>query len=57
MREEFGPEVRFRPIQTERRGFLRRRLGIAADHGDPVGLVDRALGVIEDRLMWDRFGL
>ena len=57
MRERFGAEVRFRPIATERRGWFRRRLGIGAGDTDPASLLDRAVALIEERLMWDRFGL
>jgi signal peptide peptidase SppA len=55
MRQRFGDKVRLRVIQTERSGWLRRRLGLAA--AEDVGVVERVVAAIEDRLMWDRFGL
>jgi signal peptide peptidase SppA len=57
MRERFGEGVRFRMIATERQPWWRRRMGLAANTGDPAGLLDRALALVEERLMWDRFGL
>jgi serine protease SohB len=57
MRERFGPEVRLRMIPTERPSWWRRRLGVAGAGGDPLALVDRAVGLIEERAMWGRFGL
>ena len=57
MRERYGSEVRFRLIPTGRSPWWRRRLGVAAGQGDPLQLVDRVVGAIEERLLWDRFGL
>jgi signal peptide peptidase SppA len=57
MRERFGEGVRFRPIAAERRGWFRRRLGIGVGQDDAAGLLGRALALVEERMMWDRFGL
>src|SRR6478609_6826685 len=50
LRERFGPNVRLRAIPTDRSRWWRRRLGLAA--GSPLGLVDEALAVVEERLLW-----
>ena len=57
LREHYGEKVRVLPIPTGRGGWLRRRLGV--DHGGDMaaGLVDRVIATIEERLMWNRFGL
>jgi len=55
LRERFGPNVRLRVIPTDRSRWWRRRLGLAA--GSPLGLVDEALAVVEERLLWERYGL
>jgi signal peptide peptidase SppA len=57
MRARYGDEVRFRLIPTERAPWWRRRLGVAGGERDPLLLVDRALALVEERLMWSRFGL
>jgi signal peptide peptidase SppA len=55
LRERFGPNVRLRVIPTDRSRWWRRRLGLAAR--SPLGLVDEALAVVEERLLWERYGL
>jgi signal peptide peptidase SppA len=55
MRERYGENVRLRMIPTERSAW-RRRLGLAG--GDRAAAVaDRLIALVEDRLMWGRFGL
>ena len=43
------------PIQLQR-GFL-RRLGLQSREGTSLALLDGAIGLIEERLLWSRFGL
>ncbi len=55
MRERYGPEVRFRRFGGER-PLWRRRLGLAT--GDrALDVADGVATLIEERLMWGRFGL
>ncbi|MBX6366443.1 MAG: S49 family peptidase [Rhodospirillales bacterium] len=56
LRERFGPEVRLRPIESRRRRrwlpsvpFRTRR--------DPLDLVADLFALVEERLLWARFGL
>ena len=58
MRAEFGDKVRFR-VLGERRGTLRRRLGLAdGDAGALSGdFASGALAALEERSLWARFGL
>ncbi len=54
MREKFGERVKLRPL-AERRGLLRRRLGIG---GPPAAdLAAEAIAAIEDWAAWRRLGL
>jgi signal peptide peptidase SppA len=54
MREKFGKRVKFRPV-TERRGLLRRRLGVAAR---PNGaLAADIIAALDEWAAWRRFGL
>jgi serine protease SohB len=52
LRDRYGANVRLKTIATER-SMLRRRLG-GLDGGR---LVDGAIAAIEERLLWNRFGL
>jgi len=54
MRERYGDQVRFRAIPTERSAW-RRRLGLGGP--DAAGLLDRLVEIVEERLLWSRFGL
>lgn len=57
-RDRFGDKVRLRVIEASR-GRLRRRFGLARG-GDETGSLDWAAGAIaavEERLIWNRFGL
>ena len=56
LQEQFGRTVRLRVIPTERSSWWRRRLGLGAGR-DPVGLLDAVVAYIEERLLWDRYGL
>lgn len=58
VRDRFGDKVRLRVIEASR-GRLRRRFGLARG-GDETGSLDWAAGAIaavEERLIWNRFGL
>ena len=61
LREKFGKDVRVLPIPTGRSGWLRRRMGMTAAGQEPAGalsrVIDRAIAVVEERLLWNRFGL
>jgi serine protease SohB len=55
LREQFGETARILPIPISKGGWLRRRLGMEAEGAD--GLVGRVVAVVEERLLWSRFGL
>jgi len=52
LRGRFGDKVRLVMV-GERRGWLRRRLGLRA----PDSPVEQALAMVEERALWSRFGL
>jgi len=55
LRERYGENVRVLPIPTGKSGWLRRRLGMT---GEPVAdIFGGIISVIEERLLWNRFGL
>lgn len=63
MREVYGEKVKLKLVSSER-GWLRRRLGLAALQGigggsvmDAAGLTDDALAALEARALWARYGL
>lgn len=56
LRERFGEHVRVLPLSPER-SMWRRRLGMFGGEPVAVGIVDRVITAIEERLMWSRFGL
>ena len=55
MRERFGERVKFRPM-AERRGFLRRRLGLGAARA-PSELAGEIIAALDEWAAWRRFGL
>lgn len=56
VRGRFGDKVRLRPI-TQRQGLLRRlRPGFTGTHA-PAEMVDGVVTALEERLLWQRFGL
>lgn len=60
LRERYGEKVRVLVIPTQRTGWLRRRLGMGAGYesqGLVAAIADRVIAVIEERLLWNRFGL
>jgi ClpP class serine protease len=60
LRARFGENVRVLPIATER-SLIRRRLGlsVAGPLAAPLvdGVLERAIAAIEERFLWNRFGL
>jgi ClpP class serine protease len=56
LREHYGENVAIKPVASER-GFLRRRLGLRGGDGWSLALLDRLVAVLEERLLWGRFGL
>jgi serine protease SohB len=59
LRERYGDKVRVLPIAIGRGGWWRRRLGFGGGGGDDVSvaLVDRLIAAVEERMLWNRFGL
>jgi len=59
LRDRFGDKVQLRLVQV-RRGFLGRRLGfrLGGEPGpEPRGWAGEAIAAVEERLLWNRFGL
>jgi signal peptide peptidase SppA len=56
LRERYGDGLVLKPIAAER-GFLRRRLGMGTGEAAAAALVDRLIATLEERLLWNRFGL
>lgn len=56
LRERFGPEVRLRPIETRRRRRWLPSIPIGTRR-DPLDLVSDLIALVEERLLWARFGL
>jgi signal peptide peptidase SppA len=60
LREKYGERVRVLAIPTQRSGWLRRRLGMQAEYDSPgaiATIADRVIAIVEERLLWNRFGL
>ena len=57
LQERFGAKVRLRTIPTERSAWWRRRLGLGGIGRDVVGVLDAAAAIVEERVLWDRYGL
>ncbi len=56
LREHFGDKVRLRVIRTER-NMLRRRLGLGSSDRLAASLVERVIAIVDEHLVWGRFGL
>jgi signal peptide peptidase SppA len=56
LKERYGKDVRIKLIATER-SMWRRRLGRLGGEDRALGILDRAFAAIEERMMWNRFGL
>jgi NhaA family Na+:H+ antiporter len=61
MRERYGERVKFRLIEPPRRSLLRRLQGPGVGLADPLAGPEAwgagMLAAIEERLLWNRFGL
>lgn len=58
LRERFGESVRMRLIGAPRSLFARRQgVGVAVGAGLAQGWADEAIGALEQRALWARFGL
>ncbi len=56
LRDRFGEDVRMRVI-SPRRSWARRRFGFTMARPEPGDWVGQAIGAVEERLLWSRFGL
>lgn len=56
LKERYGEDVRIKTISTERSAW-RRRLGVLGRDDAMIRIVDRAIAGLEERLLWNRFGL
>jgi len=56
LKERYGEDVRIKTITTERSAW-RRRFGLTARDDAVSRLVDRGIVALEERLLWNRFGL
>ena len=56
LRERYGDKVVIKPIAAER-GFLRRRLGIPGSEAATSALVGQAAALLDERLLFGRYGL
>jgi len=56
LKEKYGKDVRIKTIATER-SMWRRRFGLTGGDDGVSRLVGRAVSSIEERMLWDRFGL
>ncbi len=60
LREKYGEKVRVLAVPTQRVGWLRRRLGMSGAP-ESTGLISaiagRVIAIVEERLLWNRFGL
>lgn len=56
LRDRFGDNVRMRVI-SPRRSWARRRFGFSVSRPEPGDWVGQAIATVEERLLWNRFGL
>ncbi|SDB29024.1 S49 family peptidase [Bauldia litoralis] len=56
LKEKYGDKVEMKPIAASQ-GFLRRRLGMAAPGMAVAAQVEGVVGALEERLLWERYGL
>ncbi|MCB1500672.1 MAG: S49 family peptidase [Bauldia sp.] len=57
LKEKYGEDVELKAIGAER-GFLRRRLGLGSRGGvEAQAMAEGAIAVIEERMLWNRYGL
>ncbi len=57
MQEKFGDKTRFVPVE-ERKGWLKQKMGVwSAPQMDTRAWADNLIAAVEERLIWNRFGL
>ena len=56
LKEKYGDKVEMKPIAASQ-GFLRRCLGMAAPGMAVAAQVEGVVGALEERLLWERYGL
>ena len=56
LEERFGEDVVLKTVGSQR-SFWRRRLGLPGTEPVGVALLDGLISVLEERLLWSRFGL
>jgi signal peptide peptidase SppA len=56
LKERYGEKVVMKPI-AQSQGLLRRRLGLAGPSGALAAELAGVAGAIEERLLWERYGL
>jgi signal peptide peptidase SppA len=56
LRQAYGEKVRLKVIPMEK-SMLRRRLGLSGGDRLAAGLVERVAAIVEEHLLWSRFGL
>jgi serine protease SohB len=56
LRERYGEDVIIRPIAAKE-SFWRRRFGMRGGEGAAISLLGGLVAVVEERLLWNRFGL
>jgi serine protease SohB len=56
LKERYGAKVQIKVIAAER-SLLRRRLGLEGRGGRVSLAIDQAISTIEERMLWNRFGL
>jgi signal peptide peptidase SppA len=56
LKDRFGKDVSLKLVSTDRMPW-RRRLGLLSTGEDAAGIIDRTIAAIEERLLWNRFGL
>lgn len=56
LRERFGDDVVLKPVGMER-SFWRRRLGFPGTDRLAISVIDGLINLVEERLLWNRFGL
>ncbi|MEP0322919.1 S49 family peptidase [Bauldia litoralis] len=56
LKEKYGDKVTMKPIAASQ-GFLRRRLGMVAPGMAAAAQVEGVVGALEERLLWERYGL
>ncbi|MCP4306428.1 MAG: S49 family peptidase, partial [bacterium] len=56
LKEKFGDKVKMKTIAPAQ-GLLRRRLGLGAGAAGLAGQLDGVVGLLEERLLWERYGL